>query len=106
MKTTIEILKEARDLIAKDGAWGQHAYEANGCFCALGAINEVARGDASAVPASDPAREALARAINVHYVYGEGAIYHFNDTLGRTQAEVVAKFDEAIAAEEAKVAGA
>jgi hypothetical protein len=105
-KSTLEILKAARALITPEGAWTQHscARDVHGipvdfyskkavCFCAYGAIR---------------------RSLNMN-TYGEkipsnmgffkkmfgGSIVAFNDFVGRTQAEVLAKFDEAIAAFEA-----
>lgn len=101
---TIEILKAARELIAKPNGWTQRVMARNdsgaavaasdseaSCFCAWGAIR-AAGGDWEW-----PALKAL------DGVAGE-RVETFNDAPGRTQAEVVAKFDEAIAAEEAKVA--
>lgn len=110
MKTTVEILKEARELIAKPGAWTQHhsARDASGhrvpvthhracSFCAYGAVARVA------FPASSTA--AAAQALD-RVVDAEDWFPDFNDSRGRTQEEVVAKFDEAIAAEEALLAAA
>lgn len=110
MKTTIEILKEARELIAKEGGWGQGTYarSADGevsyptnpdavCFCTWGALIAV------------DARQELHRPDGVQPALDNvtgGNFVAFNDAPGRTQAEVVAKFDEAIAAEEAKAAAA
>lgn len=105
MKTTIEILKEARELIAQDGKWTQFAFARNAsghdtadptgeeaaCFCAWGALIRQGLGGPMGA-----AHNALERAM-------AGNIPRYNDAVGRTQAEVVAKFDEAIAAEEAKV---
>jgi len=107
-KTTIEILKEARELIAKPNGWTQGTYARNAdglivypnshhavCFCTWGALIAVDEHQESFQP--DGAQPALDDVTNGNFVA-------FNDAPGRTQAEVVAKFDEAIAAEEAKEA--
>ena len=113
MKTTLEILKEARELIAQEGGWGQRHYEVDNCFCVVGAI---VRADRSSVcslywsKAAHGAVDSLSALMapetdDETYGYGrdsEAYIFDWNDEDGRTQAEVVAKFDEAIAAEEAK----
>jgi hypothetical protein len=107
MKTTIEILKEARELIAKEGGWtqGWYARDADGaetlssseaavCFCIIGAFRRVSHDEIG------HAQYALSQLLD------GWSIPTFNDAPGRTQAEVVAKFDEAIAAEEAKASAA
>lgn len=105
MTDVIETLKKARDLIAREGGWTQGAYarDAAGsacsiganaqCFCTLGALRLASDGD------RDLARAAAAALRDRHSMVW---IDDWNDTPGRTQAEVVALFDAAIAAEEAR----
>lgn len=109
-KTTIDILRDAKTLLETKG-WTQHHYARNAegagaslaadavCFCALGAIS-VASGGNPDDDYGSAAAYALARTC------GGGSTWtvpEFNDAEGRTVAEVLAKFDEAIAAEEAKL---
>lgn len=109
MKTVIEVLEGARDLVARPGGWTQgcSARTAKGnpigsksdkaaCFCAVGAIQRVAgriRGInyAEAVTA-------------LGFAAGNAYIVHWNDAPYRTQAEVVVAFDRAIEAERARSA--
>jgi hypothetical protein len=99
MKTTKQILVEARELIAK--GWTQLAYakKANGdvtddrdgsgvCFCALGAIRRASGSYTDCQPAAGVFRAAI----------GSAFIDGWNDAPGRTQAEVLEAFDRAIAA--------
>jgi hypothetical protein len=94
-----EVLIAARDRIAKPGAWIQHTYarDAAGtpvaynskdavCYCALGAIyaDGVVPGVGSAL----------------RMVTDEDGVDLWNDAPGRTQEEVVAAFDRAIAAQD------
>lgn len=93
-----EVLVAARERIAKPGGWTQRAYarDAEGrataifggravCYCALGALTSV---DA------DPYVYAVLR--NVVEVSTD----LWNDAPGRTQAQVIAAFDAAIAAQD------
>lgn len=111
-KTVSEILFAAAALIEPEGAWTQ-GYYARGrsgrpvrnkksatCFCALGAIN-VAAGNAPDNDARTPQRalEAVLRDGRVDIF----DVPEWNDTPGRTQAEVVAKLREA--AEKAREQG-
>ncbi len=104
MRADVEKLKAARELLARPNGWTTEAAarDATGravftdsasavCFCAYGAMWAVG------VPASDitPEELLLEQAID-----GE-MIAAWNDTTGRTQAEVVAAFDRAIALAEA-----
>lgn len=102
---TVDILKGAKALIETKG-WTQHtsARNASGgvvpptsktatCFCGLGAINAAGADDFAHVVL---AAEALERQINDDW------FPNFNDAHGRTAEEVIAVFDKAIAAEEAR----
>lgn len=101
---TVDVLKGAKALLL-DMGWTQGAYsrglgnrraKPTGpkalCFCGLGAIQRLT-GDTS-----DHHR--AARALNDTVPYR--CFPSFNDAKGRTLPEVLAKFDEAIAAEEAR----
>lgn len=85
MKTTKQILTEARELVSK--GWVQGEYERDGCYCLVGAINEV-RGDS----------HGYAEAIGTMFKLIGNSLSDWNDMPERTQAEVVAAFDKAIAA--------
>jgi hypothetical protein len=104
--TTVELLREARALIDTPEKWTQGAFARDGkgdrvdeldkraCrFCASGATSRVT-GIKS--PAITPAYKAIQRAMGV----GVFEVSVFNDQ--HTHAEVLAAFDKAIAAEEAK----
>ena len=93
--TTLEVLKAARAKIEKGWTQGTMARDKNGvavssddkdatCWCALGAVLAVRREEwVNAVPF---VRDAV----------GGGELLVWNDTPGRTQAEVLAAFDKAI----------
>jgi len=105
-KTTLQVLVEGRALIAEPGTWTTDAYARNdqgeecdpldpaaACFCSLGAIAKVMEmPDVSATLAVDdaPAAAVLTKAAGFW-------IAAFNDS--RTQEEVLAAWDRAIAAE-------
>lgn len=108
MKSTLQILKEARELLSDEKRWtrGAGARDANGvvtdilgsdaqCWCAAGALRKVV-GRCPDVDDNDNefigAREALRRQQKNEFVS------MFNDR--SSHAEVVALFDAAIAAEE------
>lgn len=104
---TVLILRAAKGLLETKG-WtqGSYAKDAEGnrvppelaqatCFCALGAVRA-----APYAGGRMQAMIALLRAIGPEW----SNVPDFNDARGRTAAEVIAKFDEAIAAEEAKLA--
>lgn len=108
---TVEILKAGKVLIETKG-WlqGDFAHDASGnivfttdlvdnvgdpvCFCGVGACFAASDTDEGAHRAWDA----------LSAVAPTGAFPQFNDAPGRTREEVLAKFDEAIAAEEAKLA--
>jgi hypothetical protein len=102
-KTHLEILRGARDLVAAgwtQGAFGRtHSGMPMGYaganianYCALGALFRAGSG-------SGPLPTKLAEIAVRNQV--NGSLVIFNDTPGRTQAEVVAVYDKAIAAAEA-----
>ncbi len=97
---TAEVLRKARALVEEGWTQGAMSRDARGyksltstaapvCFCAIGAIQE-----------ADP-KSCLAAATALGRIVG-GSIIDFNDAPGRTQQEVIAAFDRAIAAEESK----
>ncbi|MBN8245131.1 hypothetical protein JF546_19105 [Nitratireductor aquimarinus] len=96
------VLAQARDLLAKgwvkehygEDAEGntQHALSEKACkFCIVGALARVLGVDASKVHDNHPAVQAL-------NCGGVGQILLWNDEDRRTQADVLALFDKAIAA--------
>lgn len=102
-KTTVDVLRDAKALLETKG-WtqGTNARDAEGrwtgahhanaaCFCGYGAIFAATGGrfDWGQLAALDAVTD--------------GCFPTFNDAEGRTLPEVLAKFDEAIAAEEAKL---
>ena len=111
--TTLKILKAAHDLLAVPGTWIQcrEALDKNGfstlpdaedatCWCALGAIRRVQGG-------TTPYAQVLLRLITSmpHKPKGDrlaDIVLDWNDQPGRTQDEVLALFDKAIAAEESQ----
>lgn len=102
---TLALLKRGKKALEEIG-WtqGTYARDVNGrpvdetdaaatCFCSWGALNFAKSGSGGNTCFAMEALDAAA---------GQ-SIVAFNDTLGRTKEEVLAKFDEAIAAEEAKL---
>ena len=112
-KTTVEVLRDAKTLLETKG-WTQGTCARNAreepvdlvdpdasCFCAIGALWFV---DGMDSPAAHAAEMALLRVTFHQKVLEQVRVGpHFNDPEGRTLPEVLAKFDEAIAAEEAKL---
>ena len=99
--TAMDVLSAARELVAKEGGWTQRHYArgADGtyadfnhkkavCFCTLGALYRVGLPEPSAL---NDAESLLLKAAGVEN------IVVWNDAPGRTQADVVALFDAAIA---------
>jgi hypothetical protein len=76
------VLQKARDLIEK--GWCQNATQIGESYCMMGAI-------ASVTDVWSPSINVLGKAIDTPSIVG------WNDTSGRTQAEVLAAFDKAIA---------
>lgn len=98
MKTTLQTLEDARKLIEKPDAW-RKSCPRDGAFCAQTAISR-----AFDQPDAHPRKEfeALGRAIGFQHEISVGDIWHWNDRLSRTHAEVLAAFDRAIEAERNK----
>lgn len=108
--TVLEVLKGARAKIAHGWTQGYLARQAgrglwysdlesgepSDCWCASGAIIACTRGNDDA---RKSAWEALRLAAGLN---AGGDIPSWNDRAERTQADVLAAFDKAIAAEEAK----
>lgn len=113
--TALEILRAARAKVEQ--GWTQGARAATDgreevsplspfatCFCSLGAIDAVCRLD-FAFMVDEYARNAYAqlrRAACGDEGTWPGGLSNWNDTPGRTKAEVLDAFDRAIAAAEAK----
>ena len=95
--TVVKILEKAKKRIARKGgflkgglgAWG----EPTGPVCMLGALNYASYGEDIERAANGPGCQARKA---VEAVVG-GDIPNFNDTNKRTQAQVIAAFDKAIA---------
>ena len=92
-----DILDRAADLIEPEGAWTQMDWgNREDCFCMLGAVAYAAGIDPDSPWSGNPACEArvpLTEVIGVPIF----ELTEWNDTPGRTQAEVVAKLREAAA---------
>lgn len=110
-KTAAEVLRVARELVARPGGWCQRALArtASGhpapthsreavCFCARGALMRAAGMQPELVLFSPRAEAALDAAAREQGFIG---FVGYNDAPGRTQAEVVALYDAAIAKLEA-----
>lgn len=92
LKSTVEYLREARDILIEEG-WTQGAYVTPRGYCAVGACSHVSPARyASPITTSIimPLWEALA-AEGIDY------IFEWNDAPGRTKEEVIDLFDRAIA---------
>lgn len=112
--TSVDILRQARALISPPGAWCQAAF-ARGksgravrpdspnavSFCLLGAFRRV---QGFGLPMEGAARRLLRAQIPADQQREEGDLGLWNDAPGRTQAEVLALFDLAIAAAEREAA--
>lgn len=91
----LNLLREMRAGISAPGGWCQGVgTRADGARCIL--------GWAGAVTGSD--RREAARFLSRVMPFGGSGLIAFNDEVGRTQAEVVALFDRAIARLEASYA--
>lgn len=109
MKTAVEILTEARDLIAQPGKWSQGWLAKNssghdcasddpdaGSFCLLGAIERVI-GTTTDREWSEGESVLFHNAVRlVESVTGEEYVSVWNDDPTRTQEEVVQAFSKAI----------
>ena len=104
----VELLRAGRGLVAKSWTQGTYARAADGasvpvhhedaaCWCAMGAVYEVASG--SCAKAANLAISGLADAIPDGF---GGDVAIFNDDPATTQTAIVALFDRAIAAAEAQ----
>ena len=94
-KTDLEILREARELVAAGWTQGQFSgMKLQGrCFCAIGAVSMAARGLCYPGFADHKYAKLLGfESARLAYIW--------NDFSSRTQAEVLARFDEAIEREE------
>lgn len=106
MKSLAEVLRAARERVAEGWTQGAMARDERGeetepteseavCYCALGALESIDRGSRSV--GAFVLRLALPR-----FVLGcapDSMVANFNDDPATTQADVLALFDRAIAAE-------
>lgn len=88
--TAVEVLRAAREKVAAGWCKGADRNR-DGRYCLMGAIN-AATDDWDALA---PARQGIYRLVG-------DTPRTWNDAIGRTQAEVLAVLDQAIAAEEAR----
>lgn len=99
---TVKILQDAQALVAR--CWIQGPYEApcahdgkwHTGYCIMGALRAVSRGGVINVINRYHAAMALTTELNRVSIYG---LVSWNETRRRTQKEVVALFDKAIAKE-------
>lgn len=82
------VLERARDILAK--GWCQNALEKSGSYCVVGALNVALCGRVS--QGFTPGRSRLLSSLGL----APGCAVPWNNTPGRTQAEVLARFDAAI----------
>ena len=109
---TRRVLQEARALIAQGWTQGEFARKAgvptgtsalgSDCWCASGALSHVAlrHGDYD-MPAKDKARRVLGDVLGPDFAAYGFSLPRWNDDPARTQEEVLALFDKAIALAEA-----
>lgn len=102
MKTDLQILREARELIATPEQWTQRIYAEESsssptghCYCLMGALLQAAAGDS----APD---EGLVGLLGYRFATlvdfpAEGILTLWNDHPDRTHAEVLERLDTAIA---------
>lgn len=103
MSTTVDILREARGLVARGWTQGSYARDEQGkelcvcddravSWCTLGAIREAQARVASTFDEADRAEELLGKVACDDWA----AIPDWNDEDGRTQADVLNAYDRAI----------
>ena len=107
MSTTLQILRQARELLSEESRWTQEAYarDVEGrvlypnnpnatCFCAVGALRKVTGIESDMEPqVYDP----LCELINTAEMRGcVSCIPDYNDAMSRTHAEVLDLFDRTI----------
>lgn len=97
MSDVLTVLRGAREMLEPPGAWiqGRYCNDDRTCFCILGALGVADRNDAT-----DPSLRIIIALRRVLPPYHGDLISDWNDARGRTQADVLALLDQAIAAEE------
>lgn len=97
MSDVLKVLRGARKLLTPPGAWmqGRYANKEKTCFCVLGALGMVEKG--KALDPSDLVIQALHKTRSFY-----GPVSAWNDRKNRTQADVLALLDKAIAKAEAR----
>lgn len=118
----LETLKAARRRLSAQGAWTTDTYaktqkgfdvspcdDAADCWCILGAVYREAGQDPDGYTNHPDVVDAVEKLIVAGGLYSPGRrftplelIFRWNDQPGRTQDEVLALFDKAIAAEESQ----
>jgi hypothetical protein len=95
--TTVEVLREARGLIDTPEKWCKGIMRSGGRRCAVGAVSDVTGGEMRMRHSeADGAFRALECAA------GGRRVHLLNDDPKTSHADVIAVFDRAIAAEEAR----
>ena len=84
----LQVLRTARERLARPGGWIQGDFERNGGFCVAGACGMELR-----TRSTKATSDAISR---LEELIGRDWIDLWNDAPGRTQAEVVALVDRAI----------
>lgn len=92
MSNVVQVLKDARRLVAENWGQGNGLNDPKGCHCIYTAVYDVSGGVDSRF--RSPALRTLCRSANLP---PDGEIWDWNDAPGRTQSEVLALFDKAIA---------
>lgn len=112
----LQLLRDARAKLATGWTQGNFARDHLGapisaqspdatCWCAWGAVRASMDHDRALWAADDAAHDELYEALaSVEGLDYAGAIVEYNDAAERTQADVLALFDRAIAAVEARLA--
>lgn len=103
MTSVVENLKAAKALIDTPEKWAQGP-EREPCLCAIDAVSAV--GGVWEVDLSDALERALPEGFEEDHSDWNHPVAQYNDLPTTTHADIMALFDRAIAAEEAKEAAA
>lgn len=88
-KTDLQILREARELIAQ--GWTQGAYRRGGCYCTMGALYRAIPWSEYRAAGKDDERIVELLGFDTRY-----SLVKWNDVPGQTQGGVLERFDRAI----------
>lgn len=94
-KPTTKLLKEARALLARRGAWIKGQYSDGDCYCMLGALHMASRGWPTGDVGKPSRGEGRAFGLLMKVVPG-GNVWLFNDKKSTRKKDVLAAFDKAI----------